>query len=164
VAAQCGRHSTTPGPGPSPCGRARPRVPPVLRRWPPDCATLRRAFDTSLQHVIAAFDPTTSPTPGTTTSTTWSALDGGWDSTSLAAAFSTMAMTPPLRLGGQLRCFLPHHSHYKHAFLHPSHPFLPPLLHRCWKQFHIVSHLSRCIGSSWVILSQRRSHFPSHHS
>ena len=34
VAATRGRPSTTPGPGPSPCGQARHRVPPVLRRLP----------------------------------------------------------------------------------------------------------------------------------
>jgi hypothetical protein len=34
VAARRDRHSTTPGPGPSPCGRARPRVPPAFRRRP----------------------------------------------------------------------------------------------------------------------------------
>jgi hypothetical protein len=33
--------------------------------------------------------------PGTPTSTTWSPPTGGWDNASLAAAFSTMAMTPP---------------------------------------------------------------------
>jgi hypothetical protein len=33
--------------------------------------------------------------PGTPTSTTWSPLAGGWDNASLAAAFSTMAMTRP---------------------------------------------------------------------
>jgi hypothetical protein len=34
VAARRGRHSSTLGPGPSPCGRDRPRVPSVLRRLP----------------------------------------------------------------------------------------------------------------------------------
>jgi hypothetical protein len=34
VAARRGHHSITPGPGPSPCGRARPHVPPVPRRRP----------------------------------------------------------------------------------------------------------------------------------
>jgi hypothetical protein len=34
VTAMRGHHSTTPRPGPSPCGQARPRVPPVLRRRP----------------------------------------------------------------------------------------------------------------------------------
>jgi hypothetical protein len=33
VAASHSRHSTTPRPGPSLCGRVRPRVPPVLQRW-----------------------------------------------------------------------------------------------------------------------------------
>jgi hypothetical protein len=33
--------------------------------------------------------------PGTHTSTPWSPSAGGWDNASLAAAFSTMAMTPP---------------------------------------------------------------------
>ena len=33
--------------------------------------------------------------PGTHTSTPWSPPAGGWDNASLAAAFSTMAMTPP---------------------------------------------------------------------
>ena len=35
------------------------------------------------------------PPPGTHTSPPWSPPAGGWDSASLAAAFSTMAMTPP---------------------------------------------------------------------
>jgi hypothetical protein len=34
VAARRGRHFITPGPGPSPCGRARPHVPPVPQRRP----------------------------------------------------------------------------------------------------------------------------------
>jgi hypothetical protein len=34
VAARRGRHFITPGLGPSPCGRARPHVPPVSRRRP----------------------------------------------------------------------------------------------------------------------------------
>jgi hypothetical protein len=33
--------------------------------------------------------------PGTPTSMTWSPPAGGWDNASLAAAFSTMALTPP---------------------------------------------------------------------
>jgi hypothetical protein len=44
--------------------------------------------------VVPQAPPTLLP-PGTPTSTTWSPPAGGWDNASLAAAFSTMAMTPP---------------------------------------------------------------------
>jgi hypothetical protein len=100
---------------------------------------LRRAFDASLRRATDVVS-----------SAPWSLLAGEWDHASLAAAFGTMAMAPP--------CFLPHHPHCRHALS------LPSLLDRRWKQFHSTGHLSRCLGSPWVVLSQRRSRSPTYHS
>jgi hypothetical protein len=84
VAARRGRHSITLGPGPSPCGWAMPRVPPVPRRR------------LSLLRLPMACQPRLQLLPsGTPTSTTWSPLAGGWDNASLTVALNTMAMTPP---------------------------------------------------------------------
>jgi hypothetical protein len=103
--------------------------------------------------------------PGTPT-TTWSPLSGGWDNASLAAAFSTMAMTPPpfLRLGDRFWCLLPHHSHYRHALPLPSPSFLSSFIDRRWERFHSACHLCRCLCSPWTVLPQRRSRSPPHHS
>jgi hypothetical protein len=68
------------------------------------------------------------------------------------------------RLGDQLWCLLPHHSHCRHALSLPSPSFFSPLLDRRWKRFHSASHLGRCLGSPWAVLPQRRSRSPSHHS
>jgi hypothetical protein len=78
VAARLGCHPTTPRPVPSPCGRARLRV-------PPDCATLRRAPTTPPP------TPNQLPLPGTPAPTPWFPLTGGWDPTALAVTFSIMA-------------------------------------------------------------------------
>jgi hypothetical protein len=92
VATECGHHSTTPEPEPSPCGRANPECLSSSGASPPGGASLRSA----------TYDSDTASMP-------WSPLGGGWDPASLAAAFSTMAMTPhpTPQLGGRLRCFLP---------------------------------------------------------
>jgi hypothetical protein len=95
---------------------------------PPDIASLQRTSDGPLRRPTDDSSSAPAPAPGTPISTTWSPLAGGWDSASLTAAFSTMAMTPPhpLRLGGQLRCILPHQPHCRYALSLPSHPLLHP--------------------------------------
>jgi hypothetical protein len=57
----------------------------------------------------------------------------------------------PLRLGDRLRCFVPHHSHDRHALSLSSPPPLSPILDRRWKRFHSASHLSRCIVVSAIL-------------
>jgi hypothetical protein len=98
--------------------------------------------------------------PGTPT-TTWSPPSGGWYYASLAVAFSTMAMTPSLYI---LWCLLPHHSHYRHALPLPSPSFLSSFIDRRLEWFHSTRHLSRCLGSPWTVLPQRRSRSHPHHS
>jgi hypothetical protein len=48
--------------------------------------------------------------------------------------------------------------------LTPTHPFHTPYLDHSWKWVHSSSHLSRCLGSPWTVLPQRRSRSPTHHS
>jgi hypothetical protein len=62
---------------------------------PPDCTSLRHApMPPYGVPVVPQALPALLP-QGTPTATTWSPPAGGWDNASLAAAFSTMAMTPP---------------------------------------------------------------------
>jgi hypothetical protein len=70
--------------------------PSSLGAGPPNCTSLRHAPDASVRcaHHAPGSAPALLP-PGTPTPTTWSPPAGGWDNASLAAAFSTMAMTPP---------------------------------------------------------------------
>jgi hypothetical protein len=69
-----------------------------------------------------------------------------------------------LRLGDRLWCLLPHHSLRRHALSLPSPSFPSSLLDRCWERLRSTSHLSRCLGSPWAVLSQRRSRSSSYHS
>jgi hypothetical protein len=89
VAARCGHRSTTPGPGPSPCGRARPRVPPYrvllhLFSWLCHHTTcLRRLWLRPCSYLWGPLPRHPGPQ--------W--LEGR--TRPLVAAFSTIAMTPP---------------------------------------------------------------------
>jgi hypothetical protein len=148
VAAMRDRHSTTPGAGPSPCGRARLRVPPALLNAPP--------YD------VPPLTPPHFPPPGTSTPTPLSPLAGGWDPAALVAAFSTMVIHHPRPTGfSRLWCVLPHHLQHSHVIL-----LIPPpsLLDCCWKRFHSVGHLGTCLGSPRTVLSQQRSRSSSHYS
>jgi hypothetical protein len=102
--------------------------------------------------------------PPGTPMTTWSPLFGGWDNASLAAAFSTMAMTPPssdwVNDSGAS-----YHTTPTTGTLSRSHPpLLSSFIDRRWEWFHSARQLSRCFGSPWTVLPQRRSHCPAHHS
>jgi hypothetical protein len=66
--------------------------------------------------------------PGTPT-TTWSPLSGGWDNASLAAAFSTMAMTPPSS-DWVIDSGASYHTTPTTGTLSRSHPPIPLILHR----------------------------------
>jgi hypothetical protein len=100
-----------------------------------------------------------------TPTTTWSPLSRGWDNASLAAAFSTMAMTPPSS-DWVIDSGASYHTTPTTGTLSRSHP--PPLLSsfidRRWERFHSARHLSRCLGSPWTVLPQRRSRCSPHHS
>jgi hypothetical protein len=134
-----------------------PECLPSSSAGPPDCASLRRASATPTT-------PTPPQLPPLGPGMPWSPMVGGWDSASDATAFCTMAMTPPPpRLGGRLRFLLSHHSYCRHTLLVPSHAFPPPFDYHRWKRYHCTSHLSRCLGSPWAVLSQRRSRSTSHH-
>jgi hypothetical protein len=63
--------------------------------------------------------------------------------------------TPPTGWSTLVHPTTPHH--YRHALS------LPSLLDRRWKRFHSVGHISRCLGSPWAVLSQRRSCSLSYH-
>jgi hypothetical protein len=131
--ARCGRHSTTRGPGPSPCGWARP--------W----LLLHRVHLSRLCH------PTVSPTSDDSDFTPSLAFEDHYPDTLVPDGW---------RLGSSLprRC-LPHHGDdspppigrwtltplttpppLKHIISPPS---LPPLLHRCGERLHSPGHLSR---------------------
>jgi hypothetical protein len=102
--------------------------------------------------------------PGTHTSTTWSPPASGWDTASLAAAFSTMAMTPPPS-DWVIDSGASYHTTPTTGTLSRSHPpALSPILDRRWKRFHSASHLSRCHGSPWAVLPKRCSRSSPHHS
>jgi hypothetical protein len=131
---------------------------------PPECTSLRHAPDASLRCAHRAPGSAHAPAPGTPTSTTWSPPAGGWDNASLAAAFSTMAMTPPSS-DWVIDSGASYHTTPTTGTLSRSHPpFLSPILDHCWKWFHSTSHLSRCLGSPWAVLPQRCSRSSPHHS
>jgi hypothetical protein len=116
VEARHGRHSITPGQGPSPCGRARPTCLPSP--GPPDCATLRRA--------CLASDSAPTPAPGDPYN---DLVPDVWrlGQRLPRRRFQHHSDDPSfLRLGDRLWCLLPHHSHYRHALPlpspHSSHP------------------------------------------
>jgi hypothetical protein len=73
----------------------------TIAMWPGQAPSASRsptpAFLTTPPYGVPATPPAPPQLlpPGTPASTTWSPLAGGWDNASLAAAFSTMAMTPP---------------------------------------------------------------------
>jgi hypothetical protein len=119
VTSRC-RRSTTPGPGTFPCGRARPRV-ASLPRTP--TSVVLTASPYAVPPTTPALPPL--PPPVTPIPTPWSPLSGGWDSVSLAASFSTMAMTPPPPTGWSTPV-CPHHLHRGHVISllspHSSHP------------------------------------------
>ena len=102
--------------------------------------------------------------PRTPTSTTWSPPAGGWDNASLAAAFSTMAMTPPSS-DWVIDSSASYHTTPTVGTLSRSHPPFP-LTHprSSLEMFHSASHLSRCLGSPWAVLPQRCSRSSPHHS
>jgi hypothetical protein len=98
VATRADRRSTTPGLTPSPCGRIRPPVPPVLRRrhralltTPPYGAPLSPMYGMP----PTTLAPPQLPPTGTSTTTPWSPFVGGWDPAALAAAYNTMELAPP---------------------------------------------------------------------
>lgn len=142
----CGRHSTTPRAGPSPCDRATPRVPPclVLLRRP----SSRRASD----------DSGSAPPPGTPTPTPLSPMAKGWDSTSLVAAFNTMAMTPP---PPPTRWLTPMHPTTppppQARYLAPIPPFLPSLDRR-WERFQAVVVYARDCERAMAIACEHKHH------
>jgi hypothetical protein len=127
---------------------------------PPNCATLRRASHASLWRACIASGSAQLLPPGTPT-TTWSPLSEGCDNAFLAAAFSTMAMTPPSS-DWMIDSGASYHTTPTTSTLSRSHPppFLSSFIDRRRKRFHSARHLSRCLSSPWTVLPQRRSRSP----
>jgi hypothetical protein len=73
---------------------SRPPVPALLI-VPPYGAPLMPPYGVSAMPPPQPQAPHQLLPPGTPASMTWYPLVGGWDNASIAAAFSTMAMTPP---------------------------------------------------------------------
>jgi hypothetical protein len=68
-------------------------------------------------------------------------MAGGWDQASLAAAFRTMAMTPPPPTDWAVDSDASYHTTSTEAhYLAPIPPTPPPLL---WERLHSPGHLSR---------------------
>lgn len=115
--ARHGRRSTTPGPGPSPCVRARATGAPLQR--PPQSSLL-----TMPPYGVPQAAPAHSRPWGAPTLTPWSSMARGWDP---ASAFSTMAMTSPPLIGWSTTT-PPYHTTSTVDTLsrshlpHPSHP------------------------------------------
>jgi hypothetical protein len=107
--------------------------------------------------------PQLPPTRPSTT-TPWSSFVAGWDPVALAAAYSTMALAPPPS-DWVIDSGASYHTTPTLGMLSltPTSPHTPYLDRRS-KRFHSSSHLSRCLGSPWTVLPQRRSRSPSHHS
>jgi hypothetical protein len=160
VASRHDRYFTTPRPRPSPCGWAKassashPLSPALL------IVPLPPYSVPPMTPAPPQLPPSRTPTP-----TPWSPMVGRWDSTSLTAIFGIMAMTtPPSEWVVDSRASYTPPPLQAHTLSLPSIPFLPPLLDRRWRWFHFVDHLSRCLGSSCVGISQQRSRSPSYHS
>jgi hypothetical protein len=101
------------------------------------------------------------PPRGTPTTTPWTSFTRGWDPTSHRRLQHHGVDSTIFWLAHRLRC-IPHHPYHRHAISFTPTSFYTTYLNRRWKRFHSSSHISRCLGTPWTVLSQRRPRSPTH--